>query len=537
MFNIPFQSVSDVPELLLLIAEYLDPCDILNCMLTCKALARDLEPCIWRHISMKRKAPSEDAMSRNLHLIRTLCLQYNDLWIQHLYVLAHGSPSCVAPGGSSSEAPIQFAHLRAITLLLPRKGYRDFAALDYITTIFRGNQKTITSLTFPTYILNQKRFHPLIQASLLAKLPNLRDLTIRDAGGHVDIDKVVELLKGCLLHPRLISLQCIFTIPDQNQLVSPLENMFSFLTNATTSDNNPGATQIKDIRLPWSKRGYNESALLPFLMTYGSSLETICIPASSIVLNNKIVEMFEKLCPKLRHISAIWAQNNGQENRAVIATHRSGRKKADLDPVDPGLDTTDPNHTARVLIQQHTEALREMHISYGNHPVKGNHLLLERCTRLKKISVEIHVQPGYKDWTCYGLTELKLTYMKPTKESSPSTSRALYNQIGRLVHLEYLAIGYGGKKGGQYALDLSLADGWLARLKDLKRLRHFQMNSGLWRGIGMSEVKYMHDNWRMLQRVTFKCKENRLDNLKKSPSWTWICTKRPWLQLSRVCDE
>ncbi|KAF9363851.1 hypothetical protein BGX34_003184 [Mortierella sp. NVP85] len=532
MFNIPFQSVSDVPELLLLIAEYLDPCDILNCMLTCKALARDLEPCIWRHVSMKHKAPPQDAMARNLHLIRTLYFQYNDLWIQHLHVLARGSSPCFILGGSSSEAPLQFVHLRAITLLLPKKGYREPGILDCITTILHGNHETISSLTLPTHVLSEKRFRRLIQASLLARLPNLRDLTIgTTTGGLVDIVKVVEFLERCLRHPRLISLQCIFAVLDRNQ---PLGNMFSFLTNATTSENDPGASQIKDIRLPWSKHGYNESTLLPLLMTYGPSLETIDIPASSIALNDKIVETFEKLCPKLRHISATWEQNNGQENRAVIATHQGNRKRADPDPVDPGLDMTDPKNTARVLIQQHTKALREMHITNGNHPIKDNHLLIERCTRLKKISVKIHVQPDYKDWACYRLTELSLTYMKPKGESSSTSSRAVYKQLGGLVHLEYLAIGYGGSGASLYAHDLNLVKGWLTRLGDLKRLRHFHMDSNLWTGVGMGEVKFMHNNWRMLQRVTFKCKKNYFDKLMEHSSWTWICMKRPWLQLSRT---
>ncbi|KAK3822965.1 MAG: hypothetical protein J3Q66DRAFT_397438 [Benniella sp.] len=567
MSSCSFQSVIEVPELLLLIAEYLDTSDIVSCMATSKGLARDLEPCLWRHLSLKSKAPSREALLRNRHHIRTFRVEkfYNGTsWRQHgavcLGILADGLPLPSRPYGGRKVKPTKTAledplinptpinlppiNLRSIDLpICPRDDDVRRTLIENLGGIGHQSYRCLSALTIPTWPLQQNPSRTLVSKHLLNYMPNLNRLTV-GSGGFACLGTVGPFLIQCFSHPRLASLHCKFYIKagfnDEK-----LRATFLSLADATRSKEGTEQSLIKDLRLPWTKRGYVNSILLPFLTVQGPCLESMYVPMVSDAYDKQLVQTIDKFFPNLRHLSVAWDHREWLEDRTAIAMIcgcTSGLKSyhSFLDMQRCRRLTSD---VIKPLVDHHFTTLEIVEFAYGECDSDNQYLLLEKCPNLKRLWISpgvnraglgksIVCHRNIADWVCLEIRELGLTYEGERKHAVQAAE--LYTQIGRLVHLEYLAIGRSVFEPFTYEYDLTLHIGWLSKLDGLKKLRRLHITTDLWSHMAQNEVEFIHQNWPALQIVSFGCGEQLFNaTIRNSSHWRWLCEMRPWLRL--VC--
>jgi hypothetical protein len=558
------ESIADnVPELLLHICDYLEPADIVRCMATCKTLARGFEPCLWQYFAVKNRFPSKEAMLRHRHQMRTLTIRhmggyqedYLDILAQDM-VSFNGSDGSIAAEGNLTSEPI--TNLRAITFaVFPQ----NIALQETIVQTFVGLahrcHRTLRTLTLPATALMQEQ--PLMKNALENSLPNLTTLSI-GKGGFVPWDKIAPFLVGCFRHPRLTSLQCVFYILDhfyynyQQFPPNRYGTLFQELEEAVKSKGT-GASRIKDLRLPSSESGFNGDFLVPFLKVHGPHLERMGVPTIAPNFDPELEAAIEEHCPKLRHLSIV-AGNHGSLSGSTIEALTRGCKTAGLQSFYYCAPTTirEDHYGGMIetLVEHHAETLEVIELEQGRISSEGQHLLLENCPNLKRMWVDpvislsfssylIRVGNHTKDWACLGLKELRLTYA-PDRPQSQLRSRSynantissshLYQQIGRLVQLEYFAIGRDDSQRAVFESDLTVSGGSLAELAGLKRLRHLHITTNLWSKMGQVDVEFIHQSWPVLQTITVGCNVDGFLWLKSQSHWAWLCEKRPWLEFT-----
>ncbi|KAF9110833.1 hypothetical protein BGX27_005823 [Mortierella sp. AM989] len=168
-----------------------------------------------------------------------------------------------------------------------------------------------------------------------------------------------------------------------------------------------------------------------------------------------------------------------------------------------------------------------------------------------------------KEWACLDLKELCIQLTRRDRRLGPSgenedgliileseelskMAKLVYGQIGRLSKLEGLAIGHDQDEDWDeieeiFQNDLTLKNGWLSELSGLKELKHFQMMTDFWTGMGQAEVEFMHENWPRLERlkkITFGIGWASFTNhIWEQPHWQWLKSQRPTLEFGYDYDD
>ncbi|KAF9342359.1 hypothetical protein BGX34_008289, partial [Mortierella sp. NVP85] len=189
------------PELVEAIARYLSPQDIYNCSVTCKELARQLEPYLWQHFSVATScegalAIPQGTLLRIRHHIRSIDIVYQEDF--YLKALADGLLSPLTLSGAISstfslpppniseqqqqqqqqqrkqqqqQVPLK---LRSITIHhLPKSN--DAAAQHLLSVTFYCRYLTV--LNIPSSVLTRDTsYHELLLHTISTKLPNLEQL-------------------------------------------------------------------------------------------------------------------------------------------------------------------------------------------------------------------------------------------------------------------------------------------------------------------------------------------------------------------------
>ncbi|KAI1315459.1 hypothetical protein EDD11_000740 [Mortierella claussenii] len=235
-----------VPELVATVGLYLSPQDVAHCAATCKALSTQFEPLLWREPEL-RDIPPPAGLSRHRCHLRTLDIGCYEN--QYLDILAEGLPSLPTLSYSAdASTPLQDGYESPLTdpssVALPSNVVVGLRKMSLVRTIYRygswrSRDKTalqhtvlfrilnvntlLTYLNLPASVLTQD---PLLTQCFLdiiaTKLQQLQCLIVTavecKATGKmmvVSAETSAQFLGTCVQHPRLIDLQCRFSIAER----------------------------------------------------------------------------------------------------------------------------------------------------------------------------------------------------------------------------------------------------------------------------------------------------------------------------------
>lgn len=552
MTPISLHSLTGIPELLLLVADYLEPQDIACCMATCKALARNLEPHLWKHIIIKEKCPPEKAVLEYRHIIRTLSIYSYKSVENYLKTLTQDIPSAPhqrqldsIPTDNRQESLIFRFQKVEMKLFGRYRGIPPTVTPNLITVIYQSHL-SLTSLTI-TAAMIRDNLQDLAEARIWDRLHNLRDLTILP--GRLDIDvelvQVIQWMSGCFRHPRLTKLHCLFSL---SSLIMGNTGMQVWTEAARERIERTGeSSRIKDLRLPMistSYSGYDESFLIPFLKVLGPGLERMSAPTLLGNYRPVLIETVQSHCPNLRHLATAMQWSEACEVQDVIAMvqacRHTGLESFHFNCSKPG-HPSHQNTLFKELVAHHAATLQVIENERGTWSPECQLHLMEKCSNLRRLWFDpnilvssdaycFYVRNVGHEWVCLQLRELVLIYSLDAEDVNET--RALFTQLGRLVHLEVLAIGMIPKRSKTFK-DMTLRDGYLNMLAGLNKMRHLHVSRGMWNNLGPEEVAFIKQKWPLLQRVSFGCSKEQFNEIRVQDHWARLCEERPWIKLSR----
>ncbi|KAI8347797.1 hypothetical protein B0O80DRAFT_191829 [Mortierella sp. GBAus27b] len=563
-----FHSITDIPELLLLVAERLEPRDIARCMATCKVLARSLEPLFWKHVIINEKWPPKEAMLRHRHTTRTLSIQSdtcNEKYLetleqrletlqQHLKVLVQDVPDphqCQLDSITDTGQEIQVFRLQRIEMML--FGYTDVppTIIPNLVKIIHHSYHSLTSLTMTTTLFGYRgRCELAADGKLWDRLHNLEHLVILPSHfcEYIRLSQAIQWMTGCFRHPRLTKIHCLFGITSFD--IGSDDGMQVWTEAVLERIQRTGEpSRIKDLRLPTvssDSLGYRESFLIPFLRALGPSLEKMNGPRLWGTYGPALVEMVQSNCPNLRHLAADMFWSEEWEVQSIITMIQACRH-AGLESFRFNCAVQrggSPPHQAALfdeLITHHAATLQVIENENGRWRRECQLRLMETCPNLRRLWFDPNIlassyamlfciQVVEREWVCLHLKELVLNYS--LKISRVKETRALYKQLGRLVHLEVLAIGRIPNKSKKFR-DMTLSDGYLGMLAGLNKMRDFHVSKAMWDNLGPEEVAFIKQEWPQLQRVSFGCSKEQFNEIRVQDHWARLCEERPWIKLSR----
>lgn len=314
-----------------------------------------------------------------------------------------------------------------------------------------------------------------------------------------------------------------------------------------------GAPRIKDLVLPATDVGYGREGLGPLLAAHSSSLESMGLTTIRGDYDDELEILIEEHCSKLQRLSVMRDDFLPMKDSSIIAVIRGCQNQGLKSFSIRGLKLRDKDENQGKVIQTlvdcHAETLEDVEFVHGEIASEQQHLILERCTNLKRMW--IGPGPGQYPsqntspmdlmvgtWRCLGLRELRLMYdhvdsTPPSSTRDGASSQGLYRQIGRLENLEFLTLGPDSRGFPLRKDDMTLHKGCLGELAGLGKLRHVGMLTDLWSEMGQDDVEFMERHWPLLQSVSFDCEEPEFSEIRDAPHWRWLRETRPWLQLTR----
>ncbi|KAK3805025.1 MAG: hypothetical protein J3Q66DRAFT_423548 [Benniella sp.] len=395
----------------------------------------------------------------------------------------------------------------------------------------------------------------------IEQLPNLQRLVL--TGSDVEAEVAHRFLQVCFRLPQLIDLQCDFSVFGLHYPVMPDNGLcdprFAILlkslqdTDKKKSDaGEPKGLRLKSLKLPHIHSGYPQDFLFPFLRSHVPHLEHLRIP---FIHNDYDIQHLKDAilegCPRLQHIFSNHYPGNSDARCGLRDVVRycvpSGVKTFRAEcphPYSyPGQEEC--RDMVQNLLDHHTTTLEDVMLWGCNHISSIDlYSILARCRNLKRFSLSIGYSIKFEDavsrtWICHDIKHLQLYLARcvnfPTQrllEIVNQIGKDVYAQIGRLVKLEELSLGY---ILDPVVKDLTLEAGWLAELAGLKELRRFCMLTDFWTLMGQAEVEFMVNNWPNLEKISVHMNEE-MDgfdpDIFSKPHWRWLKEKRPHIVLT-----
>ncbi|CAO3566658.1 unnamed protein product [Mortierella alpina] len=538
-------SVFATPELVLLVAEHLDLCDLARCYGVCKEWSRQFERILWSNVCLQQRrcnslktapdSPMKAALIRNLPLIRTLkILCVNNPLLQFL---THGS----ADDPSSCCSNLKRFEIEDISC-----DHLDLAS-QHLTTLLDLNHH-LTTLEVPFELLDNNA-----ALASLSKLNTLERLSVSSLKDY-ESEQVLLFLKACLPLPNLTHLYFDFDLlwGDLNRDIRDLKAIIRKAVKARFS-RNPRATKITALRLPSKYGDLNNPLPLLLLESNLLDLESCEIPWFDVDENpEKIEQVVRRHCPRLKHLICPSFSGYDQDGLGVgsfIAGCTGLQSFVSRHFVDHEPESeSEPRHIISTLAAQHSDTLEILELTECDQATSADlQAILSRCKRLKRFWV-MNSYPGDVDigiksadilreeWVCTELTELGLTlnrflgvelvlaHTEAVEEDLVEleywwlimTGKSVYSQIGRLAKLETLALDIDKSEDtkaiqGAYAWDLTLSRGWLRELAGLKSLKTLKLQADFWSMMGQAEVEFIHEHWPSLSE------EETLSDMRHSP--------------------
>ncbi|KAK3823038.1 MAG: hypothetical protein J3Q66DRAFT_330723 [Benniella sp.] len=555
-----------IPELVALIAKSLPPRDITQWMLTCKAFSRQLEPYFWSHLVLTRPLQDPMVLARYRHYFRTLRVDPIDHAI--LGSLLNGLPP-LQNSSLAYEEPVPndgFPHLKELTLksMNPRSIDPSFLSRT-VEVLYHTPHLTRFTITWDIVEFDQQLSN-LFSAALTTQLPHLQSLSISIT--EMESELGLDIMKACFRHPQLTELLLnsgvVFSPSSDHAYRLKFDELTESLLDvdkAKTDCFQPAGLLLKTLRLPdMLPMGHPENFLVPFFKSHVPNIERLTVP---LVQGTFDLQELEKAiaigCPRLQHLSSVWHACHIGYGETIISLIRGCAKAGLRSYHGKGLEDNrfiQMDDILKSLLEYHAKTLEEIGLS-GCNFIKSDSLasVLTCCKNLKTLrmvpALGGHVGITLRDavlreWICHDITVLHLWLgrevvvldRKTEAEAIAQAAQRVYSQIGRLVKLEELRLGYylseqASAPMESFTKDLTLKHGWLNELAGLKQLRRFQMATDYWSCMGQAEVEFMDINWPKLESVSFDSMRFKNELLRKS-HWRWLKKTRPQADLSTI---
>ncbi|KAF9197310.1 hypothetical protein BGZ49_002309 [Haplosporangium sp. Z 27] len=565
MSNITVISVFDNREITHLISQYLTPHDIVMTMATCKNLARQFEPILWKHPNLRCHLPSRKSILQNrcyihtleisiLYSVDLLSLSINLLEppaAQGFKMLPTTSTDTTSTSTSKTKAVHSYANPQKFVFTgMKRIFINDCPRPDLALPIINFCPN-LTYLKMSTSVSRTLSFFQQLQVSLVNNLHHLEHLSLSN-GKRVELETALPLLQTCLFHTKLQELEFTFLINHIKEEEDEfwISQQFSPLCKALEDSVIIGTfkSKITSLKLPKYHYGYTIPFLTTLLRDHLPDIERFTVPRIEEYDEDQVDlhKVFKGLCPNLEHLTCSYEDKEYDLYFLKVFVNESTR----------GIKTFRMHHIGKApcgyvlstLIGLHSETLEEIELGDCEW-IKSEDLssIFTSCENLRRF----WITPGFdgkvgmgfhdivaKDWICLGLRELHLilklgfdydfrTYLESTQLSDEIVYK-VYSQIGRLVKLEKLALGYELDGRRDFVTDLKLNRGSLGAFAKLTELRHFHMVTDYWSKMGKTEVKFMHEKWPRLERITFgKKTKTRGAAIESRPQWSWLKEMRP----------
>ncbi|KAF9572404.1 hypothetical protein EC968_009978 [Mortierella alpina] len=581
-----------IPELVLLVSEYLNSRDLAQCTRVCRAWSRQFEPVLWTNFCLKenricyldetRSSPFMVALMRNLPRIRTLKAVYTYVTLLRGltgYYSTGPIPLCT----NLKRLEFEGEHLFSID-----------SSSQYVATLLDLNPR-LTHLRLPF-----ESFATDAVLSAVSKLDCLQHLSVYSLLQCKNTRTLAHCLRTCLPLPNLTEL--IFdlefawekfledTFSGDTDTDSPpsvfgsdrdivSSNLCHILKEASIDrfSRSPSATKIKSLQLP-SNRDQNWNPLpMVFLESNLLDLESCEIPWFGRETDSEQVErIVRQHCPNLKYLTCPAFGDVEEEGDRVCAFIlgcsglRSFVSHKFMDRYEDDSVYENDESIISTLAEHHSNTLEVFELTECDEAYSSDQQrILCECEQLSRfwvLSDPSHT-PTYgitttdtlkENWICMELKELGLTldrfpivdvfaeleaveYEAEDIEDELDAANRLYTmaaesvymQIGQLTKLETLVLDLRmntENKGreSECAWDLTLSRGWLGELVDLKRLKVLRLQADFWSGMGQAEVEFIHEQWPLLTEISLRGNVLPLDL--QSP-WLWLLHKRPNLRL------
>ncbi|KAG0224206.1 hypothetical protein BGX31_008157, partial [Mortierella sp. GBA43] len=537
--------VFTIPELVLLIAEYLSPHEISQWMMTGKAFIRQLEPVLWRHLNINnidKPYQVPDTMVRYRQYIQSIQAKGSINIYKLLEVMAEGLPplSTSIDSHAGSTSRLELHRLESLNMDKISGTIENHPVLRL--SLVLSHSPNLTQLTIPGVILEQD---PLSLESFLfgmaTQVPCLQRLVVK--GDMLIVATGFSLTEVCLRLPQLIDLELDFEmdkyLSSMNGIHPSLGKTLGYLNDINKSNpdgGEPTGARLKSLRLPYVRRGYPWAFLLLLFRSMIPNIERLDLPRTCDDMDatdvDEIKDIIATCCPKLQNLSTTYHFElkgyHGLINGVLRGCANSGLRTFDGHGYDDEFFRAQFDPVISVLLLYHGRTLEKVELLDVEHvESRSIQSILTTCRNLKTFRVDQYgrneVSMTFQDaasieWVCSDITVLQLRLDRwvsvPEGEREEEVLRQaaqrVYAQIGRLVKLEELRLGCEMSESMSapeeaFSKDLTLEHGWLSELAGLKRLRYFRMDADFWSSMGPLEVEFMDSNWLKLEKSDLVC--------------------------------
>ncbi|KAK3823015.1 MAG: hypothetical protein J3Q66DRAFT_397486 [Benniella sp.] len=537
----------DYPELVAQLALYLSPQDLARCSATCKSFARTFEPYLYRQVTMEDKHSAPPSLPQHLQHVRMLRIYSRNV---------EGCLQAIAGVLDSTETMTNLQKLSITNIYYVGWVYTPVALNTVITLVAGNNRITHLELQMHTNLMGIS-LDPRLLDIIHMGLPRLQQFVVSGAN-FFSIVEAMKALKICLGHPSLTHAQLqtaaerIFhSRSDSSEHKALFESLLEFL-DGTHKDGaqlqEVNGCQLTSLALPHIRGGYPRSFLLPLLRTYLPKLERLQVPFLDGSYEGELEEVIAGHCSNLCHIAYTFPMLLEDQNSSVIkavirgCARWNGLKSIRIFGYREQDDTDSSRGLVETLVKHHSKTLESVEIqAWDRHG--GTSLLnpiFTGCPNLKSLKVlrlegsTLHflmyfVHLPAEPWAFQGLKELHLHFYQKKQYSLTNTAKQeleaggrMFKQIGKLIHLEILALdfyGYDSEYG--WDLDDSMRSEWLKEIAGLDKMRYLCMPSDCWGEQYLSKI--IDSSWPRLERVSSR----RYDPM----DFRWIKERRPWLKI------
>ncbi|KAF9099023.1 hypothetical protein BGX27_000676 [Mortierella sp. AM989] len=513
-------------------------------------------------------------------------------------------PNVTAPTKPRSTASTQpYARLQKLEINETLEIFEVFDSPDYAHQFLRvlPHFFNLVYLRMPyPMFLTSPSLRETFQTSLCTHLQKLEHLELSERS--VSAKKTLPLMQACLLHPQLRVLNLDFGMrndgysdkscaperlrrsyneeededEDEEEEVEEDENdsdhedyndenigskFASTLESLGAASRSMGSfkSKITTFMLPVYEPGYPISFLIPLLRDHVPNIENL---ETSEIKNDTQMDIKDAIggpIPRLQHITCPTSPSDMAIIKELIISCSQGLKTIQANDFEDDGHSSEPQHFVDTLIEHHSGNLEKIRFERCV-AIKGEDIwkILTKCAKLERFWIE----PAFKrkvsidfddilshPWACHNLKELRLV-LNPGNNAGNSESvgglpprsvaRRVYAQIGQLVKLERLGLGWyededADVRSKNFIMDLTLSQGWLSELAGLVELRYLILARIYWRAMGQAEIEFMDANWPHLEMIVIELDFaidvfGAMDRHSRLPHWAWLQKRRPNLK-------
>ncbi|KAK3823018.1 MAG: hypothetical protein J3Q66DRAFT_366229 [Benniella sp.] len=544
------------PELVAQLALYMSPQDLARCSATCKSFASLFEPCLYRHVTLDSKESTLPILTRYTQHIRTLVV--NDREVEGcLEALAQVLNSTKAIDTLSTTAgdSMRMRNLKKLTINVICYDVKRYStvALNAVISILDNNRGIIHLEIQMHTVLEDASIDTRLFELIRTGLPRLQRLII-SGGDAFPVAQAMEALKVCLGHPSLTDIQ--FYTEEERQFhwqqtdyndMTPFESLLEYLNeldSACEQIQGVKGSRLTSLALPHIPGGHPRSFLLPLLRTYLPQLERFQIPKLNRPFGEELEEVIAGHCRNLQHISYTFQmfahEQDSCDIKAVIrgCARWSGLKSIRIfgynEYTDDDADRDESRGLVETMVEYHSKTLESVELQeWGGSVGHKLGLIFTGCPNLKSFKA-LPSESGWiyfadipaDPWVFQGLKELRL-YFSPNgrywhaerAKHEQEAGGKVFEQIGKLVYLEFLAFDYFGDSGSA-KYDRSIEASFLKEIAGLDKLRYLHMPPRFWDKKHLSTI--VDSSWPRLERISARGY--------KAMDFRWFKERRPWLK-------